>query len=118
MSAVHKPKQTCSVESSLHLQAVKQWTCYKSHLFHHMRSEVKTCRWQGTLISGVLVFISGTCKELSFSLIVHNLAAVSLQGLIASIPCKFQGYVFQQILAKMASPPNEIGRGLIITEQY
>ena len=39
------------------------WTCHKSHLFHHMRNEVKACRWRGTLISGILVFISETCRS-------------------------------------------------------
>ena len=38
-----------------------KWTFHKSHLFYHMRNGVKTCRWQGTLISDVLVFISETC---------------------------------------------------------
>ena len=38
-------------------------TCHKSHLFHHMINGVKTCRWQGTLIGGVLVFISETCRS-------------------------------------------------------
>ena len=36
------------------------------------------------------LFISQTCNSLSSSLIIHNLAAMSLQGLIASIPWKFQ----------------------------
>ena len=35
----------------------------QAHLFHHMRNEVKTCRRRGTLISGVLVFISETCRS-------------------------------------------------------
>ena len=41
----------------------ERWTCHKSHLFYHMRNGVKTCRWQGTLISGFLVFISETCRS-------------------------------------------------------
>ena len=47
------------------------WTCQKSHSFHHMRNGVKTCRWQGALISGVLVFTSDTLQGVV--IIINNL---------------------------------------------
>ena len=82
--------RTSQVNNVWFLKLLWPWTCHKSHLFDHNLNRVKNLQRTTYFGEWYCSLYKWDLLELAYSLIIRNLDAASLWGLVASIARKFQ----------------------------